>query len=334
MNKKALRSDLLLLLTALIWGFGFVAQRSGMRYVGPFAFNMIRFLLGSVSLIPLILFRKSKGIEDSIDKKNEKNIFGSSFIAGCCLFLAVMIQQFGILFTTAGKAGLITGLYVVLTPIIGNFFGRKTGVFTYIGALLTLVGLYFISAAGKLDAINIGDLITFISAFFWAAHVLLIDRLVQNNDSIRLSAGQFAVCGLLCLPFTFLVEPHISGFIERIKPDLLEQGVFVWKTLPLIAANLKNESLAYIADMLIPLCYGGFAAVGIAYTLQVVAQKDAPPAHATIILCFEGCFAAIGGIVILHEPLGYWTIIGFVCMLAGMLISQWEVVKGKKVNGN
>jgi drug/metabolite transporter (DMT)-like permease len=327
MNKKALRADILLLLTALIWGFGFVAQRSGMDYVGPFTFNAVRFLLGGLSLLPILLYRNGKGL--TVGNTNKK-FFLSALTAGTCLFLAVMLQQFGIMFTTAGNAGFITGLYAVLTPIIGIFLGRKTGVWTWIGSFFTLIGLYFLSAAGHLDAINVGDVITIVSAVFWACHVLLIDRLVQHNDPIRLSAGQFVVCGLLCFPFTFFVEPFLNGFIAQIAPDLLERGTFAWRTLPVIIAELGSESSSSLINMLIPILYGGFASVGIAYTLQVIAQKDAPPAHATIILCFEGSFAAIGGIMILSEPIGHWTLLGFAFMLVGMLVTQREVIGGRR----
>jgi drug/metabolite transporter (DMT)-like permease len=327
MNVKALRADVLLLLTACIWGFGFVAQISGMEYVGPLTFNAVRFVLGSLSLVPLIIYRKKKGIT--------KNVAGktwllSSLVAGSCLFIAVMMQQIGMMFTTAGNAGFITGLYAVLTPLIGIFLGRKTGPFTWIGAVLTLVGLYFLSTAGHLDTINPGDVIIAVSALFWAFHVLLIDRLVTFNDPLELSAGQFIVCALIFFPCTVFIEPHIAGFFEANAPDMLAMGAFSWRSLPVIIASIGNESTAEVMAMLIPILYGGFAAVGIAYTLQVVAQKDAPPAHAVIILCLEGCFAALGGALILSEPIGRWTLLGFALMFTGMLVTQWEVIVTQK----
>jgi len=326
MNKRALRADIFLLLTAGIWGFGFVAQRSGMEYVGPFAFNGIRFILGSLSLLPLILWRS---------KSNKlTTIFTTKWIqyslaAGGCLFVAVILQQFGLMFTTAGNAGFITGLYVVLTPIFGIFLGRKTGRATWFGSLFTLAGLYFISAAGSLDSINPGDIITVISAVFWACHVLLIDRLVRDIDPIALSSGQFAVCGLLALIGAFLVEPFIAPLTERLNPALLEAGTFAWLPFPALLDGLSARAIAFPAGALIPILYGGLGSVGIAYTLQAVAQRDAPPAHATIILCFEGCFAAFGGALLLSEKIGHWTLLGFILMLAGMLVTQWEVIAKK-----
>ena len=323
MNKRALRADILLLLTAGIWGFGFVAQRAGMEHAGPFAFNGIRFILGSLSLLPLILIRrKTNGIRIA----SPRQFCLHSFLLGGCLFVAVILQQLGIMFTTAGNAGFITGLYVVLTPIFGIFLGRKTGPATWLGSVFTLAGLYFLCAAGQLNSINPGDVITVASAVFWACHVLLVDRLVRDTDPIALSAGQFAVCGILALAGAFLVEPFIGPLVERINPALLDTGTFAWLPFPTLLGGISSRTITLPAEALIPILYGGLGSVGIAYTLQVVAQRDAPPAHATIILCFEGCFAALGGALLLGEKVGRWTLVGFVLMLAGMLVTQWEVV--------
>jgi drug/metabolite transporter (DMT)-like permease len=204
------------------------------------------------------------------------------------------MQQVGIIYTSAGHSGFITGLYVVLVPIFGIFLGRKTGIPTWVGAAFTLTGLYFLSAAGNITNINPGDIITAVSAVFWTLHVLVIDALVQKIDPLMLSSGQFACCGVLsCVVALFLGE--------QLSLDAIIAGI-------------------------VPLLYGGLASVGVAYTLQVVAQKDAPPAHASIILCLEGVFAAIGGVLILAEPLGPWTLAGFVLMFCGMLATQWDVI--------
>jgi drug/metabolite transporter (DMT)-like permease len=328
MNKQALRADLLLLLTSCIWGFGFVAQRSGMEYVGPFTFNGIRFILGSLSLLPLILFIGRK--KGPVLKQAPGSLFFASLLAGGCLFIAVTFQQGGIMFTTAGNAGFITGLYVVLVPILGIFLGRKTGRPTWIGAGCTLTGLYFLSAAGHLESINPGDVITAISAFFWALHVLLIDRLVKTTDPLMLSSGQFAWCGLFSLITAVGVEPFLGNWVEALNPALRSSGLFSWYSFPELLTGIGSGTIpgVFLLDSLIPILYGGLASVGIAYTLQVVAQQYAPPAHATIILCLEGCFAAIGGILLLGEPLGAWTLLGFCLMLSGMLVTQWEVIAG------
>jgi len=328
-NQRALRADVLLLLTAGIWGFGFVAQRSGMEYVGPFAFNGIRFILGTLSLLPLIFFRSRRGQKSGINPVPYKKKFIYSLAAGTCLFFAVILQQIGMMFTTAGNAGFITGLYVVLTPIFGIFLGRRTGPATWSGAVFTLSGLYFVCAAGK-QGFNPGDIIVLASAIFWACHVLLIDRFVQNIDPIELSSGQFAVCGILMLIGTFFAEPFIMPVVEKLNPALLETGTFSWLPLTVLASGISAQTIAFPVNAIIPILYGGLGSVGIAYTLQVVAQRDAPPAHAAIILCFEGCFAAIGGALLLSEKVGLWTLLGFFLMLAGMLVTQWEVIAKKQ----
>jgi drug/metabolite transporter (DMT)-like permease len=309
-----------------------------MEYVGPFTFNGVRFILGSLSLIPLILWQNRKTPGRALPGRGEpprtgagaegKRFLRSSLIAGTCLFIAVALQQLGIMFTTAGNAGFITGLYVVFTPVFGIFLGKKTGLPTWIGAVCTLTGMYFLSAAGQPGAVNPGDLITAVSAVFWAFHVLLIDRLVTRTDPLLLSSGQFAWCGLYSLAAAFLIEPFLGGWISALAPEMLSSGLFTWETLPAILAGLGTEPAvsSRLANSLIPILYGGLASVGIAYTLQVVAQRDAPPAHATIILCLEGSFAAIGGVLILDEPLGPQTFLAFVLMFTGMLITQWEVI--------
>ena len=340
MDKKALRADILLLLTAAIWGFGFVAQRSGMEHIGPLAFNGIRFILGSFFLFPYILIRRRSAVKRNI---SPRRLFLPALAAGGILFFAVAIQQFGIIFTTAGNAGFITGLYVVFTPIFGIFLGRKTGIATWIGSVLTLIGLYFISVAGTQGSINPGDVLIFISTFFWAAHILTIDRLMNTGiknaastargshlDPVELSSGQFAVCGILSMLGAFLAEPYIGAIVERIDPSLLSAGLFEWTPFPALVYGVSSGVISFPVEALIPLLYGGLGSVGIAYTLQVVAQRDAPPAHATIIMCFEGSFAALGGVLLLSEKLGVWTALGFFIMLTGMLVTQWEVIMKKQ----
>jgi drug/metabolite transporter (DMT)-like permease len=326
MDKRALKADILLLLTAGIWGFGFVAQRAGMEDIGPFAFNGVRFVLGSLSLLPLILLRR-KAPANGVLPFSFQALSYSSLVAGGCLFAGATLQQVGIMFTTAGNAGFITGLYVVFTPIFGIFLGRKTGKATWFGSVLTLIGLYFLSAKGELTSINPGDILVMMSAVFWALHVLLIDRLVKRIEPLALSAGQFAVCGVLSLAGAFLAEPFIEPLFEHINADLIGTGMFEWLPFPALINGIFTEAIVFPVDVLIPILYGGIVSVGVAYTLQVVAQRDAPPAHATIILCFEGCFAALGGALLLSETFGFWSLVGFVLMLAGMIVSQWEVIR-------
>jgi len=336
MNKRVFGADLLLLITAAVWGFGFVAQRSGMRYVGPFAFNGIRFLLGSLSLVPLAVWRSKRRPKAAGEVPERKVLFFSSFLAGTCLFAGVTLQQLGMMATTAGNAGFITGLYVIFTPLFGIFLGRKTGLPTWVGAILNLFGLFFLSYSGSLKGVNPGDLVVVVSAVFWAFHVLIIDRLVQKNDPIALSSGQFAFVGLYALVAAFLVEPPLSAWLETSGGDFVSSGFFYWKSFPVLINELASGALpvSFVTSALIPILYGGLVSVGIGYTLQAVAQRDAPPAHATIILCLEGSFAALGGVLILSEPLEPRIVIGFALMLAGMLASQWGLIKGSRGIGD
>jgi len=290
MQKGTLKADILLLITAIIWGSAFVAQRVGMDYVGPFTFNGVRFALGSLFLLPFIAAtrkgRRSNG--ENRSSLHPRTIFSASILAGFVLFLGASLQQVGIVYTTAGKAGFITGMYVILVPIIGIHWGQKTSTGTWIGAVLAIVGLYLLSVTGDFT-ISKGDLFVLIGAFFWAGHVLLLGWLSPKMDSLVLASTQFAVCSVLSIITAFSVETVIL--------DNIIQGA-------------------------IPILYGGLLSVGIAYTLQVVAQRTAHPAHASIILTLEGAFAAIGGWLILNEVLSMRSLVGCALMLAGMLVSQ------------
>ncbi len=290
MNKGTLKADTLLLLTAAIWGFAFVAQRVGMEHIGPFLFNAIRFALGSLSLLPLIYLGMGNGRSEStppIPISKGARIAGS-LLAGSVLFGGASLQQIGIVYTTAGKAGFITGLYVILVPIIGLKWGRKASTGTWIGALLAVTGLYLLSVT-ETFTIDKGDFLVLMSAFMWAAHVLWISWLSPRMNPLILASSQFAICSIFSLLAASALEPIILGSI-----------------------------LAAAA----PILYGGFCSVGIAYTLQVVAQRDAHPAHASILLSMEGAFAVLGGWLILNETLSLRGLAGCGFMLAGMVLSQ------------
>ncbi len=281
-NRKAI---VMLWITAAIWGFAFVAQRAGMEYIGPFTFNGIRFLLGSVSLLPLLFWFKFKK-KSSAEKK--KNILKGGLIAGIVLFVAASLQQAGMVYTTAGKAGFITGFYVILVPLIGIFIGQHITKLLWMGAFIALAGLYLLTMSGTFVLQN-GDLLILLSAFFWAVHVQVINKLVDTHAALPLSAFQFAVCGLLSLASGFLFE---------------------------------TVALETIFQAALPLLYGGLLSVGIAYTLQVVAQQHVHPAYASIILSFETVFAVIGGWLLLNEMLSLRNLAGCLLMLTGIVIVQ------------
>lgn len=288
MIKPSLQSNILLLITAAIWGFAFVFQRTGMDHVGPFTFNAARFALGTLSLIPVWWWFASR----SNEKASPKVIY-YGIIAGIFLFAGSTLQQVGIQYTTAGKAGFITGLYIVIVPIIALFFGQYTRKETWFGCALALVGLYLLSVTDDLT-IEYGDTLILIGALFWAGHVLVIAKYSPHVSAISLSVVQFSVCALL-------------SFITALFTETIEASSIM----------LAGESILFT----------GILSVGIAYTLQVIAQQNAHPAHAAIILSLEALFAAIGGWLLLNEVLTIKAQIGCALMLLGMIISQLKLFK-------
>lgn len=293
MKAGVMKNDALLLMTAMIWGFAFVAQRVGMRFIGPFTYNAVRFALGAASLLPLLYWRRTRGrqIRSSVRLRMRVGL-----VAGAFLFIAASLQQIGIVYTTAGKAGFITTLYVVLVPLFGIAVRRGTGIAGWVGALLAVSGLYLLSVREGFT-VSPGDLLVLASAVFWALHVLLIDLYGRYVDSIELSIIQFALCSVLCA---------------------------------VTALGFEDPGLQGILTAAVPILYGGLFSVGIAYTLQVVAQKHAPPSHAAILLSLEGAFAALGGWLLIGEVLDPRSLVGCVLMFAGMLASQWQVITGSK----
>lgn len=285
-----IKSNLLLLLAAAIWGFAFVAQRVGMEHLGPYTFNGIRFLMGSLSLVPLIFYFR---IEEHAAPQKLRSAVLPGIIAGTILFIAASLQQVGIIYTTAGKAAFVTGLYIVLVPIMGTFLGQTVGKGTWLGCIFAVTGLYFLCIK-ETASLQYGDLLELIGAFFWSVHILVIGDFSRRVNVLKLSCYQFLTCSLLSL--------SIAAFTETII-------------------------ISQIFAAAIPLLYGGFCSVGIAYTLQVVGQKHAPPAHAAIILSMETVFAAVGGFLILGERIYGLEIIGCVLMFSGMLLSQLQSLR-------
>jgi drug/metabolite transporter (DMT)-like permease len=283
-----LRADIILFIAAVIWGFAFVAQRVGMEYVGPFTFNGVRFTLGTLVLIPFLFVGKKFTPKDPSVTTSKARIIWGVIATGILLFAGVSLQQVGMETTTAGKAGFITGLYVVLVPVVGIFLGQRLSVFTWLGVLLSSVGLYLLSIKNGMQ-IEQGDLLVLGCAVVFTFHVILIGWLSPRMDSFQLAIGNFAICAFLNLMVAFSIEPFLPG-------KILEAAV--------------------------PILYGGILSVGVAYTLQVVAQKEANPAYASIILSLEAVFAAIGGWMILHESLSMRSLTGCLLMLAGMVVVQ------------
>ena len=298
MKTITLRSDLLLLLSAIIWGMAFVAQRIGMDFVGPFTYTGVRFILGGVSLIPLLYIFPYSAPHT---KSKPLSLFWQKWgglLAGLLLCTGIGLQQYGLQFTSAGKTGFLTGLYVVLVPVFGLVVRHKTGPGTWIGVILAVCGMYFLSITGNFQ-ISKGDILIIISTFFWAFHVLTIGWLSPYNHPIKLSIQQFLTAGLISLVIAFIFE---------------------------------TVKLSSIWQAAIPILYGGLFSVGIAFTLQVVVQKTAHPAHAAIIMSLETVFAAFGGWLLLDEHLSSRALFGCVLMLCGMLFAQLNGRLFKRIN--
>ncbi len=294
-TKRLLKSEGLLLLTAIIWGLAFVAQRMGMDYIGPFAFNGIRFALGALSLLPFLLFRRRRN-KETVSRFESRLTWIGGMIAGIVVFMAAGLQQVGIVYTTAGNAGFITSLYIILVPILGLFRKHRVRLLTWSGALIALAGLYFLSVTQQFS-ISPGDGLVLVSAVFWALHVLVIGDFAPRTDIILLSIIQFLVCSVLSMSTAFILE---------------------------------RTTWQMVYNALIPILYGGIMSVGVAYTFQIMGQRLAPAAHAAIILSTESLFAALGGWLILSEVMTSRQIAGAVLMLAGVVISQIRKFKTGK----
>ena len=282
-----MHANLMLLVTAAIWGFAFVAQRVAMDHMGPFFFNGVRFLLGAASLLPLIwFFSRKKAVATTTAAKTSVWLAGG--VAGTILFIAAALQQVGLIHTTAAKAGFITGLYMILVPFLGLFLRHVTGLNAWLGAGIALIGLYLLSINADFT-MSKGDFLMFIGAIFWACHILWIDFIGRRVNALQLSAVQFLSCGVLSMLVAF-----------RLETPSLSSVFLAWESV----------------------LFASFISVGVAYTLQVIAQKKAKPTHAAIIMSMEAVFAAMGGVMFLNESLPMRGWIGCALMMTGMLLSQ------------
>ena len=290
MPNKAMQANLMMLLAASIWGFAFVAQRVGMETMGPHWFNSLRFFIGVVALTPVVIWMDRTQAKSSIEgpKSSTKSLLMGGAVAGLLLFIGATFQQVGLQYTTAGKAGFITGMYIFFVPLIGLFFRMKTGLGTWLGAAIALWGLYLLSINEDFT-LSKGDTLQLICAVAFAGHVLMIGYLASRMDTVKLSLVQFFVAGLLAMMLALYFEQLTWGMI-------------------------KSTAL--------PLLFAGVMSTGIAYTLQTIAQQHAHPSHAAIILSSEGVFAVIGGFLLLNEVLPAQGLLGCGLILVGMLMSQ------------
>ncbi len=287
MKNNWVKSNLSLLGAAFIWGFAFVAQRQGMVFVGPLTFNGIRFLLGALVLIPTFWLLRP-AIPSGF---HLRPYLFASIMAGIALFVASTFQQLGMMYTTAGNGGFITSLYIIFVPVFGIFRKQPSSRLIWLGAGIAFTGLYLLSIDSNFQ-MQTGDILVFISAVFWAMHLIILSYLSPMHDFRLLAFGQFLFTGILSLILAFILETP------------------------------QTES---IGAAMMPILYAGVISVGIGFTLQVLGQKHARADHSALILSLEAVFAAIGGWLILDESMDSKGLIGCALMLTGVIISQLKV---------
>ena len=293
-TKKSARHSCMLLLAALVWGVAFVAQSEGLNYVGAFTFNTCRFILGGAVLIPCIYFlhgRKDSAWQTLSEKeKKEQTRMGiiGGICCGCILCLASCLQQFGIAQTTVGKAGFITTLYIIIVPFMGLFLKRKIGINIWISAVIAAVGMYFLCITESFS-IGAGDRLVLMCSVVFSVHILVIDHFAPKVDGVKMSCIQFFVCGILSVPFMFALEtPKITAVMTA------------W----------------------MPILYAGVLSCGVAYTLQILGQKNVNPAVASLLLSLESCFSVLAGWIVLGERLSIREMSGCILMFAAIILAQ------------
>ena len=291
MKNSQLRNSFIMLLTATIWGVAFVAQSVGMDYVQPFTFNGIRSLIGGLVLIPCIFLLNRKKSSHTQPAAHNRDLVLGGILCGLCLFSASSFQQFGIQYTTVGKAGFITACYIVIVPILGLFLKKKCTPLIWASVLLALAGLYFLCIAGSFS-LNLGDVLVFISALLFSVHILVIDHFSPRTDGVKLACIQFWICGLLSMVGMFLFE----------SPDLTMIRI-AW----------------------LPLLYAGVLSSGVAYTLQIVGQKNMNPTVASLILSLESCISVLAGWLLLGQALSPRELLGCLLMFAAIILAQLPV---------
>lgn len=299
MNKQSLKSSLLLFLASVIWGAAFVAQSVGMEYMGPLTFNASRFLVGGIVLLPFALVQEHKQlrcIEKNEDRKKQNKI---TLIGGLCCGVAICtastFQQIGMLYTSVGKAGFITALYIVLVPIFGLFLKRKPQNKVWFCAILAIMGLYLLCIDGAF-VLNLGDVLIFCCALVFTIHIMAIDFFSPKANGVTLSCIQFLFSGVVSLILAFIFEtPRMSDVFLGI----------------------------------IPVLYAGVFSCGIAYTLQIIGQKHVEPAIASLILSLESVVSVLAGWLILHEMLTGRELIGCLLMFVAVIMVQLPKINKK-----
>lgn len=290
-NRKALRGSLLLLITAMIWGAAFAAQRAGMDHVGPFTFSFIRMLLGGIVMIPVsVLLDKKASGSVSRNRSVHPNQRKAGLLCGFFLFVATSLQQLGLVSTSAGKAGFITALYVVLVPLAGLLiFHMHPGKIIWLGVALAVVALYLLCVPASGLQVETGDLLLIGCAICFTGQILCIDRYAAEVNGAALARDEFLICGFLSLPIALLTEEISWGGIQA---------------------------------ALIPILYTGILSSAVGYTLQIFAQRDVNPTVASLLMCLESVFAVLTGVILLGERMTLREGLGSMLMLAAVILAQ------------
>jgi len=288
MKNTSLKSSMLLFLAAFIWGVAFVAQSVGMDYMGPLSFNGARFLMGSVVLMPLVYYRRRQNHKAGKPSGDIKVSIKGGICCGLALCMASIFQQYGILHTTVGKAGFITTLYIVMVPVFGIFLRKKVSGKVWIGAGIAAVGMYLLCMSEKF-ALGKGDALVFACAIIFTIHILVIDYFSPKADGVEISCIQFLTAGVIAgIGALMFEQPQMSHFISGI----------------------------------IPLAYAGILSCGVAYTLQVVGQKNVEPTIASLILSLESVVSMLAGWVILEQALSGRELLGCALVFGAVILVQ------------
>ena len=283
-----MKNNILLVLTALIWGCAFVAQSVGMDYVGPFTFNMARFLIGAIVLLPVIWFMDRQRKTGAEKGAGQKTLIIGGICCGIALAVASTLQQWGILFTTVGKAGFITAMYIVIVPLLGIFIGKKVRPLIIGCVAIAVVGFYFLCMTESLR-LGLGDFLVLLCAIAFSIHILVIDHFSPKVDGVKMSAIQFLTAAIISAVPTLLWE-------EPVFTEILQ----AWQ----------------------PVLYAGVMSCGVAYTLQIIAQKNADPTVASLLLSLESVFSVLAGWVLLGQGLSLKELFGCVLIFCAIILAQ------------
>lgn len=283
-----MKNNILLVLTALIWGCAFVAQSVGMDYVGPFTFNMARFLIGAIVLLPVIWFMDRQRKTGAEKGAGQKTLIIGGICCGIALAVASTLQQWGILFTTVGKAGFITAMYIVIVPLLGIFIGKKVRPLIIGCVAIAVVGFYFLCMTESLR-LGLGDFLVLLCAITFSIHILVIDHFSPKVDGVKMSAIQFLTAAIISAVPTLLWEQPV--FTEILQ---------AWQ----------------------PVLYAGVMSCGVAYTLQIIAQKNADPTVASLLLSLESVFSVLAGWVLLGQGLSLKELFGCVLIFCAIILAQ------------